>query len=118
MTRFTLGVLLTLCTTVFALQKTTVNNSRSNIKNNIIAKVEPTPDGKLKCTLTNGKPCGAADVKALPLGGGVKKLTIADPDGTLECDGKPCTTAHLADINRAVSSMEKRAQGLMNREKK
>ena len=83
-----------------------VNNSRSNIKNNISVA----PDGSWKCTGPEGKPCTEAQVKQLMSAmnaskAGIKTLTLVKPDGTLACegsDGKPCTKAHLDALNAAL----------------
>jgi hypothetical protein len=82
-------------------QQGTPVKSRSNVKDNLVARVEPTPDGRLKCTGADGKPCTSADLRGLDVAH-VKAIAISD--GILHCDGKPCTAAHLPDINRAVAS--------------
>jgi hypothetical protein len=88
-------------------------------------------DGKLLCT-AGEKPCTADQVKQLALRGGGGQsapnrccpagnpgdpcpcpnpqgpdLSLA-PDGTLRCqkDGKPCTAAHIADLNKVGAVMK------------
>jgi hypothetical protein len=109
-----------------------VNNSRSNIKNNIA--FSQGPGGKLVCT-TQNKPCTAEQVQALaaymrggqiapnsccpagppgercpcrPFASDVASIALT-PEGTLKCqtkDGKACTAAHLADLNKAAVAMK------------
>jgi hypothetical protein len=41
----------------------------------------------------------------------IKDLALAGPDGTLKCatkDGKPCTGAHLTELNDAAAAMPAR----------
>ena len=95
-------------------QSTTVNTSRSNIKNNL--KIVPGPNGKFTCT-ANGKMCTLTQVNELAAAASVQStsksksnvkaigLTLAKDNSTLLCDGKPCTTAHLADLNAAASAV-------------
>jgi hypothetical protein len=96
---------------VAAQQSSTVNNSRSNIKNNIA--FSQGRDGKLKCSDAEGKPCTEEQVKQLSATfntgkSGIKNLALAGPDGSVKCemmDGKPCAAAQLPELNRSVAAM-------------
>jgi hypothetical protein len=87
-------------------QSTTVNSSRSNIKNNL--KVVQGPGGTLNCT-ANDKSCTQDQVKALAAALGkqsaIKSLTIAK-DGSLLCNGTHCTAAHIPDLDSAAHAIQ------------
>lgn len=92
-------------------QPTTVNNSRSNIKNNIA--VTQGNDGKLRCTAPGGAPCTKDQVNRLASAtysttkSNIKHIALA-PDGSITCeakDGKPCTQAHLNELNKSAAAM-------------
>jgi hypothetical protein len=88
--------------------KNTVNNSRSNIKNNLA--VSEGSGGKLVCA-ADGKPCTEEHVKQLSaaLAAGkseIKSVTLAGPDGALNCGGKPCTPPQMAELNRVIAVMK------------
>lgn len=92
---------------IVAGQTTTVNNSRSNIKNNI--SVTAGPGGKVLCE-SAGKPCTEQHVQMLSKiywdqKKSVKALTLA-PDGSLNCDGKPCAASHLPDLKTAAAAVK------------
>jgi hypothetical protein len=90
----------------------TVNNSRSNIKNNIA--VAPTV---VKCKGPNGTACTPAQVDeiahGLPSGrrmwkplATVKNVSLAGNDGSLKCeqnDGKPCTEEQLKALTELAA---------------
>jgi len=108
-----IGIALLISLAAFG-QGTTITKSRSNVKDNLIARVEPTPDGKLRCVLDDGKPCTAqhaVQLKTYDLKSQIKALSISGTDGTLTCDGKPCTAAHLGELNKALTSMKAITKG-------
>ena len=102
-----------------AASRSAVNNSRSNIKNNIA--VAQNPNGTLKCT-SGDRLCSKDEVKTLldaannasarerflkDTRSTVAGLEIA-PDGSVKCtasDGITCTPAHIAQLNNLAAAM-------------
>src|ERR1035438_9303374 len=96
-----------------------VNNSRSNIKNNLTVSVGP--DKKTRCIVSE-KPCTKEEEHWLNIAlghnvrtaegrsaGGLESVVFA-PDGSITCvsnEGKQmaCTASHIADLNSALAAM-------------
>src|ERR1035438_2495700 len=102
--------------TAMGQQESTVNTSRSNVKNNLV--IGPGPDGKPRCTVAD-KPCtkdqvtqlnaalpGMKIVKSGPDPRSVKSISL-EKDGSLTCETAagttPCTAAHLTDLKAAAA---------------
>jgi hypothetical protein len=102
--------------TAMGQQSSTVNTSRSNVKNNLV--IGPGPDGKTHCTVAD-KPCtkdqvtqlnaalpGMKTVKSGPDPRSVKSISLAK-DGSLMCETAagtiPCTTTHITDLKAAAA---------------
>lgn len=108
----TLMIGLLLSTAAAFAQKTTINNSRSNIKNNIA--FTQSPNGKILCT-SEGKPCSIEQVKLLDAK--LSELAKATPgkadggvtlaaDGTLQCGARPCSSVHVANLEKAAVALD------------
>ena len=86
-----------------------LNSSRSNVY-----KIIPGPGGTLNCT-ADGKPCTQDQVNVLMAAintskSNIKRIALAK-NGSLMCDEKPCTTAHLPELNKAASALNAKNSG-------
>jgi len=80
---------------------TTITKSRSNVKDNLIA-VEP--DGRLKCTLPDGKACSEEDLKPVSIPG-LKAISKGGQQGFILCettDGKACSPQQVEAVGAAI----------------
>lgn len=101
-------------------QNSSVNNSRSNIKNNIA--FSQGPGGKLVCTNAQGRPCTGADLQQFnnqlkdnhpsitysTTKSNIKAITVAK-DGSIECvtlDASPCRAEVVKELNSIALGMK------------
>ncbi len=94
-------------------QSTAINNSKSNIKNNII--ITPRGDGNWQC-MAAGVPCTASEVGALnaafaagasPGDDGIAEVTFVAA-GIMQCRNRhntPCSSSHTASLNNVAASI-------------
>ncbi len=116
MKRLALSFVLMCVVALPAMGSINLNSSRSNI----YKIVQEGPGGPLKCMAVpqaRGKDmvaCTQDEVKALAASLGtsksIKSLAVR-ADGSLLCNGTPCTTAHLTELDKAAHSVNMRKSG-------
>ena len=99
-------------------QTTAINNSRSNIKNNIA--ITPRADGDWQC-MAAGRPCTVTEVNALnavfaggasPSADGIAEVSFVAA-GVMRCRDRsrqPCKGSHGAELSTAAASVAVRPE--------
>jgi hypothetical protein len=75
--------------------------SRSNVRNNLVVAE---PDGRLKCTLPDGKACSDEDLKAVSVPG-LKAISKGGQQGFIVCEttaGKSCSPEQVDAVSAAI----------------
>lgn len=86
---------------LFGQRATAINNSRSNIKNNVVVAE---PNGNFKCALPDGKPCTADDLHGVKVPG-LRAVTTKGLAGYITCEtteGKTCSDTQVKTLSAKI----------------